>query len=176
VPRALVDRISHRVDPILNSIYYPAPTLDALSLPLHAGSQEAKFGACEETPGTPRHALTRITALFNTTPTCVPPPTSASSTNKPGVPAMNTMVSDLSYFLPPTHLCSLSKLNLFHLPPVLVLPIGSSLISSRPHTTHDICFWINLWDLPTEYLSQTLIEGPDAHNFSRPPTPQPAGW
>jgi hypothetical protein len=54
VPCALVDRISHRVDPILNSIYHPAPTLDAPSSPLHAGSQEAEFGACEETPGTPR--------------------------------------------------------------------------------------------------------------------------
>jgi hypothetical protein len=54
VPHTLVDRISHRVNPILNSIYHPAPILDALLLPLHAGSQEAKFGACEETPGTPR--------------------------------------------------------------------------------------------------------------------------
>jgi hypothetical protein len=60
VPHALADRISHRADPILNSIYHPASTLDAPSSPLHAGSQEVNFGACEETPRTPGPPPLRI--------------------------------------------------------------------------------------------------------------------
>jgi hypothetical protein len=55
VPRTLADRISSRVDPSLNSIYHPAPTLDASPSPLHSGPQKALFGECEEDrPTTPQ--------------------------------------------------------------------------------------------------------------------------